>query len=307
MTESVATFPCFGGRAAVLATGGAGTDDLVADVRSQLEAAHRRLTRFDASSELSLLNSSLSPRAHVSELMCRFVEAAVDAARRTFGLVDPTLVEQIESAGYAQDLTTQPVPLHRSLGRAPERRPARPRKGHDWAAIEVDANTRVVTRPPGLKLDSGGVAKGMLADLAGEQLEDCASYAVDACGDLRIGGAGRQPRTVRVDDPFGRGVLHEFQVIDAGVATSGIGRRSWIDADGRPAHHMLDPSTGRPAFTGVVQATALAPSAADAETRAKAALLSGPRAGRRWLAHGGVLVFEDGSHRVIAPRDVDAR
>jgi len=35
-----------------------------------------------------------------------------------------------------------------------------------------------------------------------------------------------------------------------------------VDDDARPAHHLLDPRTGRPAYTGVVQATALAPTAA---------------------------------------------
>jgi thiamine biosynthesis lipoprotein len=83
------------------------------------------------------------------------------------------------------------------------------------------------------------------------------------------------------------------------VATSGIGRRSWIGPDGLRAHHLLDPSTGRPAHTGVVQATALAPTAADAEVRAKAALLSGREGAREWLAHGGVLVFDDGSQLVV--------
>ncbi len=80
------------------------------------------------------------------------------------------------------------------------------------------------------------------------------------------------------------------------VATSGIGRRSWLGPDGRPAHHLLDPATGRPAFTGVVQATALAPTAVEAEWRAKAAVLSGPERAADWLAHGGVVVLDDGSH-----------
>jgi thiamine biosynthesis lipoprotein len=84
------------------------------------------------------------------------------------------------------------------------------------------------------------------------------------------------------------------------VATSGIGRRSWLGPRGRPAHHLLDPATGAPAFTGVVQATALAPTALEAEIRAKAALLSGPAGGERWLAeHGGVLVLDDGSVREV--------
>jgi thiamine biosynthesis lipoprotein len=152
-----------------------------------------------------------------------------------------------------------------------------------------------------VRLDSGGIAKGLFADLAARMLADSGSFAIDCCGDVAIGGADGIERPVLVDDPFGRGVLHEFHVAAGGVATSGIGRRSWIGPDGRPAHHLLDPSTGRPAYTGVVQATALAPTAADAEVRAKAALLTGGDQARLWLAHGGVLVFDDGSHVVIDP------
>ena len=50
-----------------------------------------------------------------------------------------------------------------------------------------------------------------------------------------------------------------------------------------------------------MQATALAPTAADAEVRAKAALLTGAERAALWLSHGGVLVFDDGSHAVIDP------
>ena len=111
-------------------------------------------------------------------------------------------------------------------------------------------------------------------------------------------------RDVRVASPFDESVLHTFRLRDGGIATSGIGRRSWLDADGVPAHHLLDPSTSRPAFTGVVQATALAPSAFEAEWRAKAALLAGPQRAARWLPHGGLVVHDDGSHAVItSPRE----
>ncbi|HEV3056330.1 MAG TPA: FAD:protein FMN transferase, partial [Solirubrobacteraceae bacterium] len=72
--------------------------------------------------------------------------------------------------------------------------------------------------------------------------------------------------------------------------------RAWIGPDGAPAHHLLNPATGRPAFTGVVQVTALAPTATEAETRSKAALLSGPAGAAQWLPHGGVVVLDDGSH-----------
>jgi thiamine biosynthesis lipoprotein len=66
-------------------------------------------------------------------------------------------------------------------------------------------------------------------------------------------------------------------------------------------HHLLDPATGQPAFTGIVQATALAATALEAEARAKAALLSGPDHAPRWLSHGGVIVYDGGGFEVIGP------
>jgi thiamine biosynthesis lipoprotein len=79
------------------------------------------------------------------------------------------------------------------------------------------------------------------------------------------------------------------------VATSGIDARSWRGPDGAPAHHLLDPSTGRPAWTGLLGVTALASTALEAETLAKAALLGGPAAARRVLSStGGLLFHEDG-------------
>ena len=108
-------------------------------------------------------------------------------------------------------------------------------------------------------------------------------------------------RAVNVESPFDRSILHTFELRRAGVATSGIGRRSWLDRRGRPAHHLLDPASGEPAFTGIVQVTALAPGALLAEMRAKAALLSGPRTAHEWLPEGGVILLDDGSHHVIEP------
>jgi FAD:protein FMN transferase len=278
-------------------TGDGEVEQALVEVRRRLEDWNRHFTRFDPTSELSRLNSSPERRVRVSKVLCRLVETAIDAASKTGGLVDPALVEEIEAAGYRDDLTGS-VPLAASLRLAPARRPAEPHPKARWRQVEVDCRTRTVTRHPGVELDSGGIAKGLFADILGEGLGGFDAYAIDCGGDLRVGGRGGRPRLVRVDDPLGPGVLHQFAVAAGGVATSGIGRRSWIGSDGRVAHHLLDPSTARPAFTGILQATALAPTAVEAETLAKAALLSGPRAAPSWLCHGGVLVFDDGSHQV---------
>jgi thiamine biosynthesis lipoprotein len=296
--EAHATFACFGSTCSLRVAGdgpSVGAPRAVASARRRLLSWHARFTRFSAASELSRLNSD--PRAAVpaSPIMRRFAAAVVDAARLSGGLVDATLLPELESAGYTGELG-KPAPLRAALALAPPRRPARPRPSSSWSALTVDDRAGLIRRPPGLLLDSGGLAKGLFADVLSERLTGHPSFAVECAGDLRLGGAARP---VHVTSPFDGDVIHTFELAGAGVATSGIGRRSWLDERGRPAHHLLDPASGRPAFTGVVQATAVAPTALEAEVRAKAAVLAGPAGAAAWLPHGGVVVLDDASVRIV--------
>ena len=104
---------------------------------------------------------------------------------------------------------------------------------------------------------------------------------------------------------------HRLDLTDGAVATSGIDIRLWRAEDGTPRHHLLDPATGEPAWTGLIGATALAPTALEAEALAKAALLSGPAGAGRWLRrHGGLTVRDDGDvvfHGAARPRPVVRR
>ena len=288
MTEASDSFACFGGTCTVH-VGGEGAHEAVAAAKRSLLAWHDRFTRFDADSELSRLNADPRDVVPVTPLMARFAASVANAAELTGGLVDATLLDELERAGYRDDLGT-PLDLPTALGLAPPRRPA---NGRRPPTIEVEFGSLTIRREPGTRLDGGGLAKGLFADVLAETLRGRPSFAVDCAGDLRIGGAARR---VDVASPFDGRILHRATLTDVGVATSGIGRRSWRGGDGRPAHHLLDPGSGRPAFTGVVQATAVAPTALEAEVRAKAAVLSGPDRAAGWLPHGGVIVFDDGTH-----------
>jgi thiamine biosynthesis lipoprotein len=297
---AVETFECFGGRCTVRVTDrdASGVDRAARQAHLTLLGAHRLLSRFDPDSELSRLNRDPRRAVPASPLLRKVVAAALSAGLRSGGLVDATLVDEIEAAGYAE---SRDFDGGSERGATPSPRPGGPNPQADWCALGVDEGAGTVTRPPGLRLDPGGIAKGLMADLVGEALAEFGSFAVDCCGDLRVGGGAGREQRILVDDPAGSEPLHELRIADGAVATSGITRRSWVDGDGRAAHQIIDPSTGRPAFTGVVQATAVAPTGLLAETLAKTALLVGPERAESQLPFGGVIVEDGGAVRIVEP------
>lgn len=273
--------------------------------RRFIEDFDARLSRFRPDSELSELNRNPSTVVPASPLLRRAVSAGLWAAERTGGLVDPTLLDAIVSAGYAETRAgVDPVPLADALALAPPRRPARPSEDARWRQIEVDEKAGVIRRPPGVGFDTGGSGKGLAADLLAHRLRGYSRYVVDCGGDVRVGGFAAQL------DPFGIHARHPIDgdaaaiiyVSAGGIASSGVDTRVWRREDGTFAHHLLDPSTGEPAWTGLVGVTALGGDALEAETLSKAALLSGPEGARRILAdRGGMLVDEHGEVDLIGP------
>ncbi len=105
-----------------------------------IEDFARRLSRFRPDSELSLLNAAQAAEVPASPLLRTAVAAGLWAAQRSGGLVDPTLVAEIEQAGYRESHDRQePASLRRALQGAPPRRPAR---AHPAQALAPGAGRR---------------------------------------------------------------------------------------------------------------------------------------------------------------------
>jgi FAD:protein FMN transferase len=208
-------------------------------------------------------------------------------------------------AGYAYSLDgVAPGSLRDALEAAPVRQSARPNHQSRWREVAVDDEAGTISRPPGVLLDTGGTGKGLCADAIAYRLGGYTRFLVDCGGDIAVGGIGPQlePYEIDVEHPLTGETIGRIKLDRGGVATSGLNVRIWRRADGSYGHHLLDPSTGQPAWTGLIGVTALGSTALEAETISKLALLSGPDSARRALgAYGGVIVLDSGEVETVGP------
>ena len=273
-----ASFPAMGTEVTVLARAGR-VGEAAGRARRLFEDWERRLSRFRPDSELAQLNAHAGRPVPVGALLYRVLETALAAARATGGVYDPTMAHQLERLGYDRSFEQLPAS-------SPRREAAGP--GGGWRTVGMDPAARLVTLPPRVGVDLGGIAKGMAVDAATERLRDAGlgPVMVNAGGDLRVHGRlpGGGDWSIAIDGRRGR---LRVPLAAGALATSGVARRRWSQA-GEPRHHLLDPRTGGPAWTGLWSVTAVAGSCAEAEVAAKVAFVLGRAAGAEFLGGRGL-------------------
>jgi len=287
-----------------LVSGSSDSPQMVAlQIKTFLKLFEKRLSRFNPASELCQLNESPDKTVPVSKLLANTVAKSLAAAETTNGLITPVVLDYLEQSGYAESRSgVRTVSLEQALAAAPAPRSAKPSAEALWRQVSVNHQELTVTRPPGLRLDLGGVGKGVAVDAAAKQVKTLRRALIDCGGDIRTvqNDPTPEPFSVDVADPFTGLSVAKLELIDGAVATSGISSRIWETTTGF-AHHLIDPSTGQPAWTGVVQATALAPTAAEAELLARQVALLGPEAADKVLTpYGGIAIDYAGNRRSIA-------
>ena len=271
------------------------TDDLSPNVITRSErliaatfrTEERRFSRFRGDSELSRLNAAAGRSVRVSRGFAEVLGLALEAAEETGGLFDPTVLHALAAAGYDRDFDEVLAGARGAL------HPVQP--CGRWREVVMESDR--VRLPPGAGLDLGGLVKGWTADLAASRAVDAGLpwVLVNAGGDLRV--AGRAPRiSVMVEDPDDpERELGRLSVAEGGVATSSIRARAW----GEGSHHLIDPRTGAPSRTELVQVTTVGTTCARAEVAAKAILLGGVE-----TAPGAALtVWRDGHLEIHVPSE----
>ncbi len=279
----------------------------VARVAARIGAWAARITRFDEASELSRLNRDVRRDVPVGPTLTAALEWAADAGRVTDGIVDVTLLDaRLRAETHARGGVPALLP---DFGDPTASSRMRTDRRH-WT-VERRERGGIVLRPPGLRFDLDGVGKGWIADRALRLLDGHPGALVDADGDLAVRVAAGDRWDVGVEDPrstgFDLAVLSLPGGQTFGLATSGVSVHRW-GAGADATHHLIDPATGRPADTDVVQATVLARSARVAETLAKTAVILGSAAGLAFLdrtAVLGAIVLTTRGERLALPQTLE--
>ena len=243
--------------------------------RAALEAVEAETSAFRATSGVARVSAAAGNGewVPVGPAFEAALDLSLDVARASGGAFNPLVAPLLEANGFPRGAAAAPSPEEAVAALDPggiERRPGA---------------CRLARR--GMALDFGGVAKGLGADRAARAARAVATneFLLDVGGNL----VGRGAWTVGVRDPRGGAdapPLRAFTLADgSAVATSGNYERFVERADGTRTGHLFDPRTGRPSDGGgALQATAMAPTAAEADAWSTALFVLGPEAGGAALA-----------------------
>ncbi len=275
------------------------------------EAIDQDLNEWRPGSALSRVNAGAGGPAVVAPAdLCEVVGVALDGARRTDGLFDPSWAALKGLWRFGTEASGEP-PRPDALAAAC--------KLVGWRDVELKpakaptaaAACAIRLQKKGMRLGLGGLVKGWGVDQVVRKLRarGLTDFFVQAGGDLYLAGRrGDRPWRSGIRDPRGPADRYfaRVEVSDAAFSTSGDYEHFFLK-DGVRYHHLIDPRTCQPARASI-STTVLARSALDAEILTKAAFILGPDEGEVLVKSFGaqaVWVLPDGGVRAspgIEPR-----
>ncbi len=234
-------------------------------------------SRFDPQTEVMQLTARTGISVPVSEMLYEAVRFALAVAEESGGAFDPTIGYLMETRGFSREYRTGQI----------VRTALKPGGAVSYRDVHLDPDRKTITLRRPLILDLGAVAKGLAIDMAARELRTFEDYAIDAGGDLYLGGRNPKgaPWTIGIRHPrLDHQLIDSLSVSDVAVCTSGDYERTSPAADG---HHIVDPRTGASA-NAVASVTVVGPTAMLADALATAAFVLGPSDGIRLFERQGV-------------------
>lgn len=223
-------------------------------------------------SEICRVNRCTAGEVTLSPEFAQLLQAVLGICAQSGGAFDPTLGRLTAVWGFgAAPRPATGLPAAGALAQA--------RAAGSWRDLQLDPETRVLRRPPGLWLDLNGSAKGAVVDRISRRLAGLGVHHLfEIGGDCR--GLGLkpdlQPWWVDIDRAEPGAALSRVALNGWAMATSGDRWRHFVH-QGRSFGHIFDPAGGAPRNGGPALATVLAPECWQADALATAFLLL-PRA-----------------------------
>lgn len=254
-----------------------GDEALLRGAENVVCSLERKLSVTDPSSELFTINSR--GEGKVSPDTAELLKFALEVCESTDGALDISIYPVLRAWGFTTDDDYR-VPSDGELAAL-------------LALVDytkVDVSDGAVALADGMQLDLGAVAKGFTGDRIVEYLREngVKSALLNLGGNVQALGSkpNGAPWTVAVADPQHGGYLGTLEVADMAVVTSG-GYERCFELDGATYHHIIDPSSGRPAASGLASVTVVGGEGALCDALSTALFVMGlDRAGEYWRAHG---------------------
>lgn len=247
------------------------------------DAAAAAQEAFDAIDRLEGRISTWRPGTQASRINYEGAKQPVGVAMDLLGVVERSVDYWKETDG-AFDITIGPlVELWRTCKeetRVPtdaELAAARDVVGADKLIVLHDDHS-VGFKKEGMRLDFGGIAKGLAVDQAAVVLRNygvtCALVDAGTSSLLAMGAPpGRDGWIIQLKHPYNKMTLDEVPIKDEAVSTSGYAHDHFM-VDGKKYGHIIDPRTGMPA-QGVMYAMVIGPTGTLTEALSKGVFING--------------------------------
>lgn len=261
--------------------------EIAVDCLDLVDEIEDRITVYRDTSSLARLNATAADGWQpVDADLLSLLVLARELHERTVGGFDMASGALVRAWGFLRRQGRTPT--------AEELAQARAASGMQWVELDAEGG-RVRFARPGVELNPGAIGKGWAIDRVLDRLRDrgvTSALVHGGASSVRAIGVqgpplpGRRGWPVGIRHPLRPGRrLATVQLDGRALGTSGSGTQFFIER-GRRLGHILDPRTGMPA-EGVLSATVVAPTAAEADSLSTALYVLGPEGLARVAPAGG--------------------
>ncbi|KIL38957.1 thiamine biosynthesis protein ApbE [Gordoniibacillus kamchatkensis] len=232
-------------------------------------------SRFSPDSELMMACRQFGTPVPVSPFLFEPLKFALEVAKWTDGVFDPTVGGLMEEHGFNRHYLTGQTILSPSA------------ESVTYRDVIVNERDRTVLLRKPLVIDLGAVAKGFAIDLAASELREFDGFVVNAGGDLFAGGVDESGSDweIGIRHPYHKDqIVQSVTVSNEAVCTSGSYERKSAKVPG--THHLLHPKTRRSPNVWI-SCSIIAPFAMMADAMATAAFLLVENRGKTFIEQTG--------------------